>query len=157
WGPVALTTCGPGHAITGASTSFTVTWNEHEFVPVVGLLAVAVTFVKPTSNAEPDLGVELVVTSLHMPAAGVEKFTTALHLPGSLFTVIGPGQSIDGGGSGKFGARSTVAVVSWMTKSLKVPRYSVECPTSEPRYFILPMATVPKAQSGALAAPPWFC
>src|SRR6185295_6655072 len=49
-GPVASTVIGAGHAITGASTSFTVTVNEHEGESPSALCAFEVTCVVPTSK-----------------------------------------------------------------------------------------------------------
>jgi hypothetical protein len=79
-GPVASTVIGPGHAMRGDSTSFTVTLNEQDAEPfTAALVAVELTRVVPTSNALPDFGVDAILMSGHMPSAVTPKLTTALH------------------------------------------------------------------------------
>ena len=82
-----------GHVTVGISESKTVTANVHVPVLLAASVAVHVTVVVPTGNAEPDAGTHATVVPGQLSkAGGVVNVTSAVHCPVALPLRISPGQ-----------------------------------------------------------------
>ena len=86
-----------GHKTLGASSSTTVTVNEHVVTLPAASVAVAVTVVVPMLKTVPELISVTTDTVLQLSVALVSKSTTALQMPDSVDVVISAGQDTAGG------------------------------------------------------------
>ena len=68
-----------GQVITGASVSLTVTINVQVSALPTGSIAIHVTVVVPTENAEPEAGLQAIEAPAQLSVTVPEKVTTALH------------------------------------------------------------------------------
>jgi hypothetical protein len=93
----AFTVIFPGQLIDGGCVSSTVTVKVHVLLLALLSRAVLVTVVTPNGNAKPLAGTLVRLVTVQLSPAVTVKVTLLTHTPGAAFTVIDPGQLIDGG------------------------------------------------------------
>src|SRR5262249_59913640 len=92
----ALTVMALGQVMTGACVSLTVTVKVQVAVLPCASVAVLVTVVVPTAELLPLAGTLATLTPGQLSVAVTENVTLLAHPPGAAFTVMFPGQVIDG-------------------------------------------------------------